>query len=55
VSLALRSPSDFNDPVTGAPLVPVADKTTGVTLKTIVDSYGVLPPEIVQTVIPKFK
>jgi len=55
VSLALRSPHDFNDPVTGAPLVPVADKTTGVTLKTIVDSYGVLPPEIVQTVIPKFK
>ena len=55
VSLALRSPADFNDPVTGAPLVPVADKTTGVTLKTIVDSFGVLPPEIVQTVTPKFK
>jgi pilus assembly protein CpaB len=55
VSLALRSPHDFNDPVTGAPLVPVADKTTGVTLKTIVEAYGVLPPEIVQTVIPKFK
>ena len=52
VTLALRSPGDFNDPVTGAPLVPVADKTSGIILKTLVDSYGVLPPEVVQTVTP---
>jgi pilus assembly protein CpaB len=55
VSLALRSPGDFIDPVTHAPLVPVASKTTGVILKTLVDSYGVLPPEVVQTVTPKAK
>jgi Flp pilus assembly protein CpaB len=53
VTLALRSPKDFHDPVTGAPIVPVSDKTTGVILKTLVDTYGVLPPEVVQTVTPK--
>jgi Flp pilus assembly protein CpaB len=52
VSLALRSPSDFIDPTTGAPLVPTAAKTTGITLKQLVDTYGVLPPEVVQTVTP---
>ena len=28
------------------------DQTTGVILKTLVDNYGVLPPEVVQTVTP---
>ena len=27
-------------------------QTTGIILKTLVDSYGVLPPEVVQTVTP---
>jgi Flp pilus assembly protein CpaB len=52
ISLALRSPGDFIDPATGAPLTPQSAQTTGVTLKLLVDSYGVLPPEIVQTVAP---
>jgi Flp pilus assembly protein CpaB len=52
VSLALRSPGDFIDPTTGAPLAPTSAKTTGITLKQLVDSYGVLPPEVVQTVTP---
>ena len=52
VTLALRSPADFVDPVTGALLPPVDTKTTGINLKTLVDSYGVLPPEVVQTVTP---
>ena len=52
VSLALRSLSDFVDPVTREPLPPETAITTGVTLKVLVDSYGVLPPEVIQTVIP---
>ncbi len=52
VSLALRSLDDFVDPVTGEPLPPTDAVTTGVTLKVLVDSYGVLPPEVVQTVTP---
>jgi Flp pilus assembly protein CpaB len=53
VTLALRSIGDFVDPLTGAPLPAVDAQTTGVTLKVLVDSYGVLPPEIVQTVTPE--
>lgn len=52
ITLVLRSPDDFIDPATGAPLPPVQVKTTGVILKSIVDVYGVLPPEVVQTVTP---
>ena len=52
ISLALRSPDDFIDPATGSPLPPVSAETTGIILKTLVDTYGVLPPEVVQTVIP---
>ena len=52
ITLALRSPNDFIDPATGAPLPPVSAETTGIILKTLVDSYGVLPPEVVQTVTP---
>jgi pilus assembly protein CpaB len=53
VTLALRSADDFIDPITGLPLPPtVSETTTGVILKTLVDSYGVLPPEVVQTVTP---
>jgi pilus assembly protein CpaB len=55
ITLVLRSPDDFIDPITHQPLPPVAVKTTGVILKTLVDSYGVLPPEVVQTVTPSKK
>jgi Flp pilus assembly protein CpaB len=53
ISLILRSADDFIDPTTGE-IIPavVPDKTTGVILKTLVESYGVLPPELVETVTP---
>jgi Flp pilus assembly protein CpaB len=56
ISLVLRSGDDFRDPLTGDLLpantvVPVA--TTGVTLKTLVDEYGVLVPELVELVLPE--
>jgi Flp pilus assembly protein CpaB len=38
----LRSPTDAGQTV----------ETTGVILKTLVDDYGILPPEIVQVPIP---
>jgi pilus assembly protein CpaB len=55
ISLLLRSPADFLDPVTGTPLPdgPVPDTTTGIILKSLVDTYGVLPPELVETVLPE--
>ncbi len=52
VSLILRSPDDFIDPVTGEAVDPLPAETTGVILKTLVDAYGVLPPEVVETVTP---
>jgi pilus assembly protein CpaB len=51
ISLILRSPDDFVD-ASGQPITPVPDETTGVILKTLVDTYGVLPPELVETVLP---
>ena len=53
LSLVLRSPDDFIDPATGQPVPPVVTKTTGITLKGLVDTYGVLPPEIVAPTLPK--
>jgi pilus assembly protein CpaB len=52
ISLVLRSADDFIDPTTGQLLTPEPVTTTGVILKTLVDSYGVLPPEVVETVTP---
>jgi pilus assembly protein CpaB len=54
ISLLLRNADDFLDPTTGQPLPdgPVPDTTTGVILKSLVDSYGVIPPELVETVLP---
>ena len=52
VSLVLRSVDDFIDPITGAPVVSTPVETTGIILKTLVDSYGVLPPELIETVTP---
>ncbi len=53
ISLVLRSVDDFLDPVTGESIpVVVPPTTTGIILKTLVETYGVLPPELVETVTP---
>jgi Flp pilus assembly protein CpaB len=54
ISLILRSGDDFLDPTTGLPIdpAPLPDPTTGIILKTLVDRYGVLPPELIETVLP---
>ena len=53
-SLVLRSPEDFIDPATGLPFEngPIPDPTTGIILKTLVDTYGVLPPELIEAILP---
>jgi Flp pilus assembly protein CpaB len=54
LSLVLRSPKDYVDASTPPnPVVPPLDPTTGVILKTLVDQYGVLPPQIIEVVKPK--
>jgi pilus assembly protein CpaB len=53
ITLVLRSPDDFIDPVTKGPAAPLPNTTTGVNLKTLVDTYGVVPPEVVETVTPR--
>jgi pilus assembly protein CpaB len=54
ISLILRSAEDFLDPETGQPIdpPPLPDATTGIILKSLVDRYGVLPPELIETVLP---
>jgi pilus assembly protein CpaB len=54
VSLVLRSPTDFIDPETNLPYPngPEPDSTTGIIFKILVDQYGVLPPNIVEVVLP---
>jgi pilus assembly protein CpaB len=54
ISLILRSGDDFLDPLTGLPIdpAPLPDPTTGIILKSLVDRYGVLPPELIETVLP---
>jgi pilus assembly protein CpaB len=53
VSLVLRSPVDFRDPNDPTqPIVPAPDVTTGVILKTLVDEYGVLVPQLVEAILP---
>ena len=52
VSLILRATDDFIDPTTNEPVKPIDDQTSGVVLKALVDTYGVLPPELVETVLP---
>lgn len=52
LSLVLRSPDDFIDPATGEPVPPVIAETTGVVLKTLIDTYGVLPPTVETPVLP---
>jgi Flp pilus assembly protein CpaB len=52
ISLVLRSPKDYVDDA-GNPTEPGIDPTTGVILKTLVDEYAVLPPQIVEAILPK--
>jgi Flp pilus assembly protein CpaB len=52
LSLVLRSPDDFIDPTTGAPVPPVIAQTTGITLQELIDNWGVLPPTVIQPVLP---
>ena len=55
ISLVLRSADDFRDPTTGLPLDPkliVPATTTGITLKSLVDDYGVLVPQLVEAILP---
>jgi Flp pilus assembly protein CpaB len=54
-SLVLRSPDDFIDPETGEPVPPVLAETTGVTLQSLIETYGVLPPVIEQPVLPTIR
>ena len=51
ITLALRSPKDFIDE-NGQPIVTVPSGTTGVILKTLVDGYGVIRPELVEAILP---
>jgi pilus assembly protein CpaB len=52
ISLVLRSSKDFTDPTTNEPIEgPIAD-APGVVLKSLVDEYGVLVPELVEAVLP---
>jgi pilus assembly protein CpaB len=55
LSLVLRSPDDFIDPTTGKPVPPVVTQTTGITLKELIDKYGVLPPVIEPPVLPSIR
>ena len=52
LSLILRSPEDFIDPVTKQPVTPPLDVTTGIVLRSLIDTYGVLPPTIERPVLP---
>ena len=52
VSLILRSPKDYVDD-SGQAVEPTLDVTTGIILKTLVDNYGVLPPQVVEAILPK--
>jgi len=52
ITLVLRSAQDFFDE-NGEPILPVPAGTTGVILKTLVDSYGVLRPEFVEAFLPE--
>jgi pilus assembly protein CpaB len=46
ITLVLRSPKDFVD-AGGAPVTPQIDQTSGIVLKTLIEKYGVLPPQVI--------
>jgi pilus assembly protein CpaB len=51
ISLALRSPADFVDE-SGNPIVTIPVTTSGITLKQLVDTYGVIRPQLVEAILP---
>jgi pilus assembly protein CpaB len=55
VSLILRAAGDFRDPDTGDVIIPPPSATTGVILRTLVDEYGVLVPELVEAILPSLE
>jgi Flp pilus assembly protein CpaB len=52
ISLVLRSLADFTDPVTGAPITPAPEGTTGITLKKLTTDFAVPIPELVEAILP---
>ena len=54
ITLVLRSASDFIDPTTNLPFPngPVPDTTSGIIFRVLVEEYGVLPPNIIEVVLP---
>jgi pilus assembly protein CpaB len=52
ISLVLRSAADFADPVTGEPIEGPIGEAPGIILKSLVDEYGVLVPELVEAILP---
>ena len=54
ITLVLRSASDFIDPATNLPFPngPVPDTTSGIIFRVLVEEYGVLPPNIIEVVLP---
>jgi Flp pilus assembly protein CpaB len=54
VSLVLRSAADYQerDPVTDEVIIPLDDITTGVVLKTLIDTYGVITPQLIEFILP---
>jgi pilus assembly protein CpaB len=51
ITLALRSAADFVD-ASGAPIIPIPPSTKGITLKQLVDLYGVIQPRLVEAILP---
>ena len=51
ITLTLRSPKDFVDGQ-GNPIVPETVTTTGTILRTMIDDFGVLPPELIVVPAP---
>jgi pilus assembly protein CpaB len=51
ITLTLRSPKDFVDDQ-GNPIVPETVTTTGTILRTMIDDFGVLPPELIVVPAP---
>jgi Flp pilus assembly protein CpaB len=51
ITLALRSAADFVDE-NGNPIVSIPVTTSGITLKQLVDIYGVIRPQLVEAILP---
>ena len=51
ITMVLRSAEDFRDEQ-GNPIVPPETETTGIILRRLVDEYGVLVPELIETILP---